>query len=68
MSELLIIKAGAEYLRFTADAFAVGPLNKATVFPLVQAEEAKVRCRELAAAGVAAVLMKLTILEEPYTE
>jgi hypothetical protein len=68
MSELLIIKAGAEYLRFKADEFAPGPLNKASVFPVVQAEEAKERCRKLVAAGVAAVLMKLTILEEPYTE
>ena len=68
MSELLIIKAGAEYLRFNGDEFALGPLNKASVFPLVQVEEAKERCRKLAAAGVAAVLMKLIILEEPYTE
>ena len=68
MSELLIIKDGAEYLRFSADEFTLGPLNKASVFPMVQAEEAKERCRKLAAAGVAAVLMKLTILEEPYTE
>ncbi len=68
MSELLIIKAGVEYLRFTADEFAFGPLNKASVFPMVQAEEAKERCRKLAAAGVAAVLMKLTTVEEPYTE
>ena len=68
MSELLIIKVGAEYLRFYADEFALGPLNKASVFPMVQVEEAKKRCRSLATAGVAAVLMKLTIVEEPYTE
>jgi hypothetical protein len=68
MSELLIIKAGAEYLRFSTDEFALGALNKASVFPMLQAEEAKERCRKLAAAGVAVMLMKLTILEEPYTE
>ncbi len=68
MSELLIIKVGAEYARFTADEFEPCQLNKASVFPPAQAEEAKLRCRTLTEAGVAAVLMKLTIVEEPYTK
>lgn len=68
MSELLIIKVGTEYVRFVADEFERCQLNKASVFPLAQVEEAKLRCRRLTAAGVAAVLMKLTIVEEPYSE
>jgi hypothetical protein len=68
MSELLIIKAGAEYVRFVVDEFQRCPLNKASVFPLAQAEEAKRRCRELSEAGVVVELMKLTIIEEPYRE
>lgn len=68
MTELLIIKTGSEYLRIVGDAGVPGPLNKASVFRLSEAAEAKARCRQMAAAGVAAVLMKLTIFEEPYTE
>jgi hypothetical protein len=68
MNQLLIIKVGAEYLRFVADEFAPGPLNKASVFPLAQVEGVQERCRKLAEAGVAAQLMRLTIIEEPFTE
>jgi hypothetical protein len=68
MSELLIVKIGAEYLRFAANDFERCPLNKASVFPLAQVEEVKLRCRRLAEAGVAVVLMKMTIIEEPYAE
>ena len=68
MTELLLIKVGSEYLRFVGDTGVPGPLNKACVFPLAEAAEAQARCRQMAAAGVAAVLMKLTILEEPYPE
>lgn len=68
MHELLIIKAGSEYLRFVADEGEPGPLGKASVFPLSQVAEAKERCRKLAEAGVAVRLMKLTIVEEPYGE
>ncbi|MDK9708540.1 MAG: hypothetical protein OEL83_15970 [Desulforhopalus sp.] len=68
MTELLIIKSGSEYLRFTADGFQRCRLNKASVFPLAQAAEAKDRCREAVAAGEAAQLIKLQITEEPYEE
>jgi hypothetical protein len=68
MSELLAIKSGSEYLRFTASDFELCPLNKASVFPLARAEEAKKRCREVRETGIAAVLVKLTIIERPYTE
>ncbi|MFH0785475.1 MAG: hypothetical protein V2B20_26475 [Pseudomonadota bacterium] len=68
MNQLLIIKAGLEYVRFVADEFQRCPLSKASVFPLAQVEEAKRRCRELSEAGHAAELMKLTIVEKPYRE
>jgi hypothetical protein len=68
MSELLIIKVGAEYVRFIEDEFEYCQLNKASVFPPAQVEEVKLRCRRLVEAGVAAVLMKLIIVEEPYSE
>lgn len=68
MTELLIIKSGDDYLRFTADGFEPCSLSKASVYPLAQAAEAKARCREAVAAGEAAQLMKLQIIEEPYEE
>ena len=66
MHQLLIIKAGAEYLRFVADAWTPGPLSKASVFPLSQVAEVKERCRKLADAGVAVVLMNGGSVELPW--
>lgn len=66
MHKLLIIKAGEQYLRLSGSEYSFCPLNKASVFPLGQVEDAKVHCRRLGVEGVAAVLMKLTIIEEPY--
>lgn len=68
MTELLIIKEGGDYFRVKESAFQRGPLNKASVFPLSQVDAAKDCCRRLRASGVAAMLMKLTIVEEPYSE
>ncbi len=68
MSELLAIKSGTDYLRFAADNFELCPLNKASVFPLTRTDEAKKRCRQVQEAGVAAMLVQLTIIERPYTE
>ncbi|MBU1568822.1 MAG: hypothetical protein KJ630_24755 [Proteobacteria bacterium] len=68
MSELLTIKVGAEYVRFATEGFECCQLNKASVFPLAQAQEAKLQCRKLVETGVAAVLIKLTIDEEPFVE
>ncbi len=66
MTELLIIKSGNEYLRFQGNEFESCPLNKASVFPLGQVEEVRNLRAKLAAVGLAARLMKLTIIEEPY--
>ena len=69
MTELLIIKAGDDYFRCRDDHFEPCTLSKATVFPLEQAERARLLCRKLALTGVVGpVLKKLTIFEEPFDE
>ena len=68
MTELITVKAGDDYFRFTDKGFEGCGMNKASVFPLGQLAEAKEWCAKLQEAGLAAVLMKLTILEEPYSE
>lgn len=69
MTELLIIKAGDDYFRFKEDSFEHCAMNKASVFPLTQLEEARIWCQKLRDAGtVGAALHKLTIVEELYIE
>ena len=41
MTELLILKAEGEYFKFHNNSFTRCSLNKATVFPLAQAEKAR---------------------------
>ncbi len=67
MTELLVIKEGGDYFRVKEGMFERGPLNKGSVFPLGRAGEAMDCCRRLRESGVAATLMKLTIVEEPYS-
>ena len=67
MTELLIIKAGDTYFRYKDDTFEPCSISKASVFPMEQAEQAKLLCRKLAITGVAVpVLKKLTIIEEHF--
>ena len=69
MTELLIIKAGDDYFRCRDDHFEPCALSKASVFPLDQADQARLLCRKLAMTGVAGpVLRKLTIIEEPFDQ
>jgi hypothetical protein len=68
MTELLIIKSGEEYYRFNPDGFEECGLNKASVFPLSQFEEARSGCKTLAEAGINGQLMKLTITEELFND
>jgi len=69
MTELLIIKAGAEYFRFQEDGFTPCAMNQASVFPMKKLAEAKGLCKKIGDAGIAeAILYKLTIVEEPYIE
>lgn len=68
MTELIIVKTGEDYCRFTEDGFERCSMNKASVFPLAQLDEAKGWCAKLETVGVASVLTKLTITEEPFVE
>jgi hypothetical protein len=68
MTELLIIKAGDDYFKFDGREFVCCEMNKASVFPLSQLETARALQHTLQARGIAAVIMKLTILETPYAE
>jgi hypothetical protein len=69
MTELLIIKAGDGYFRFREDSFEPCAMNKASVFPLTQLDQARIWCGRLRDAGTVGVeLYKLTIVEEPYIE
>ena len=69
MTELLIIKAGDTYYRYRDDIFEPCSINKASVFPMEQTEQAKLLCRKLAMTGVVApVLKKLTIIEEHFEQ
>lgn len=66
MIELLIVKEGEEYFRFSDTGASRCAMNKATVYPLNQKEQARKACNALIENGVAASLMKLTIEEEPF--
>ena len=68
MTELLILKAEGEYFKFHNNSFTRCSLNKATVFPLAQAETARDLQRLLRDNGVTAAIMKLTISETLYME
>ncbi len=68
MTELLIIKAGDDYYRSGDGGFEPCSMSKASVYTLGQVVDAKDICEKLKKTGVAARLMKLTIVEEPYAE
>jgi hypothetical protein len=68
MMELLIIKEGDEYFRFTDNGFERCAMNRGTVFPLSRLEDAKVSCATLKKRNITGRLMKLTIVEELYSE
>ena len=67
MVELLIIKAGNDYLRFDGHGYHRCELNQASVYPLTQAAAVRARFRRVRDQGMAeAELKKLVIREEPY--
>ncbi|MBW1637220.1 MAG: hypothetical protein JRJ68_13225 [Deltaproteobacteria bacterium] len=69
MTELLMIKAGENYFRFTDKSYLQCELSRGSVFPLDGAEEVKELCTTLHEDGISdARLVKLTIVEEPYQE
>lgn len=66
MNELLIVKEGADYFRFRDDGFIRCKMNEATVFPLSKVKDARAACLLVQKNNIAASLMKLTIVEEPF--
>lgn len=67
ITELLIVKAGADYIRFTEGGFERCAMNRGAVFPLSQAEDVKRKCDLFSADTPDLQLVKLSIYEEPYT-
>ncbi len=67
-TELLIVKAGDDYIRFIEGDVKRCEMNKGSVFPLAQLEEVQAMCRKLLAGESCVRLMKLTIIEEPFME
>ena len=67
-TELLIVKAGDDYIRFVEDDFQRCAMNKGSVFPLEQLEKVKEKCRKFLINEHFVRLMKLTIIEEPFME
>ena len=69
MKELLIVKAGSQYLRFLPEGYQICSFDKASVFPLDQVAQVREQIRRAVGGGAADIeLRKLTIVEEPYTE
>lgn len=68
ISELLVVKGGDSYYRFSEGEFSPCSMNKASVFPLERLDEVRKLCQQVSETGGAAILMKLTISEEPFTE
>jgi len=69
MNELLIVKAGASYLRFLPEGPQLCEMAKASVFPLDQAAQVRDLMRSARQEGITDTeLHKLTIIEEPYEE
>ena len=68
MTELIVVKTGEEYCRFTDEGFERCNMNKASVFPIAQLDVVKGWCAKLEEVGVEHKLMKLVISEEPFME
>ncbi|SDO36245.1 hypothetical protein [Desulforhopalus singaporensis] len=66
MIELIVVKAGDDYFRFTQDGFTRCSMNKASVYPLDHLDQAIKGQAELKKAGLDGKLMKLVITEEPF--
>ncbi|MFT5701944.1 MAG: hypothetical protein ACI8ZB_004848 [Desulforhopalus sp.] len=67
-TELLIVKAGGDYIRFTEGGFERCVMGKGSVFSLSQVDEVKKKCTEIAGDVAGLQLMKLSISEEPFVE
>ncbi|THB74136.1 MAG: hypothetical protein D3926_22535 [Desulfobacteraceae bacterium] len=63
-TELLIIRAGADYIRVKDDGFNRCGLEKASVYPVDQVEKVRGLACELETQGFEAVVIKKLILTE----
>ena len=69
MKELLIVKAGNQYLRFLPEGHQFCEFDKASVYPLDQVAQVRERIHRAQENGIADIeLRKLTIIEEPFSE
>jgi hypothetical protein len=62
--ELLILKAGADYIRIKEETFLRTGLEKASVFPMSHLRQVKRHAEELKKLGFAEVCVKKLILTE----
>ncbi|MCP3887718.1 MAG: hypothetical protein GY702_02435 [Desulfobulbaceae bacterium] len=68
MTELLIIKDGVDYFRFTDNGYERCQMNKGSVFPLAKVAEAQAALQLVQMESGSAEIMKLTIAEENFIE
>lgn len=65
--QLLVIKEGTEYFRFTDKGYERCPMQKASVYPLKAEEKVRLMLDDLRAEGIdTAAIYCLTITEEPF--
>jgi len=68
MIELLVVKSGKDYYHFKKEQGEPCSLQRASVFSLAQVKEIRQLCKKLRSSGTLANIVKLTILEEPFSE
>lgn len=69
MVELLILKSGDDYIRVEGDQYRKCRLDKASVFPLEQAQKVMAHLAELRQNHFAdAAVFRLKLEEKPYHE
>ncbi len=65
---LLGIKSDGKYLKIEKDGFQLTNMNKASVYPVKEIEMVKKLCINYKNQLSSLNIIKLTIIEEPYTE
>jgi hypothetical protein len=66
MTDLLVLKAGGDYLRFRGDDHELTTLSHASVFPLSEAPRALQWREQLRGLGLATEVMQLKITENIF--
>lgn len=65
--ELLMVKSGTDYVRFTNNGSERCVMNKGSVFSLLEVDEVKKKCAALDDTFLDLKLVKLSIREELFT-